>query len=78
MTTVSNLIEALSKFPPEAKVILAADPEGNLYRDIETPEYPYFVEPSHYGAYDWVMSPEDSEEDEEYSELERAVVIWPS
>lgn len=76
MTTVSNLIESLKKFPPEAKVIISKDPEGNLYRDIDAAEYPYLVEPSLYGTYEWIISPEDSEEDE-LDGLDRVVVIWP-
>lgn len=78
MTTVSNLIEALSKFPPETKVIVATDPEGNLYRDIDEPEYPYFVESSSYGAYDWIVSPEATDDDKDFEGLESTVVIWTS
>lgn len=78
MTTVTDMIEALSKFPPHAKILVSKDAEGVSFRDADLAEFPYYVEPSENGEYDLVLSQSDYEEDDDYDGLEEAVVIWPS
>lgn len=78
MTTVSDLIESLSKFPPNARALVSKDAEGNSFKDVDLAEYPYYVDPSESGEYDLVLSKSDYDEDDDYDGLEEAVVIWPS
>jgi hypothetical protein len=68
---VSKLIEELQALDPEMKVIVAADEEGNSFRELDQ------VDVSHYEQDGWefnVFHPSDVDDDDDYPQ---GVVLWP-
>lgn len=79
--TIAELIEALSKFPPDSPVVLSRDAEGNGFSLLDEP-----VEAMWYEEYgetfvvpEAIADPSSSytEEDAAPEGSVRAVVLWP-
>lgn len=68
--TVKYLIDLLKTFPPDAKVYLASDEEGNSFHHVAFAQHEFFEDNG--GRELEVLASEDAEED-----TPKAVVLWP-
>lgn len=75
---VKQLIEALSKLPPDDEVIIAKDAEGNSYSplDVVCGDLKYDPQNTWSGS---CYGPEDCDEFEprEWASMKNAVALWP-
>lgn len=88
MATVAEMIEALSKFPPEFEVVLSSDAEGNSYSPaVAEAEAGMYVPDTTYSGefrdeedHKYMMEEDELEEgDEDYVPyVPNAVTLWPT
>lgn len=64
---VHELVAHLAEFDPMAEVFLSKDPEGNLFREIETADWEWF---------DYTNDIADCKTDPS-ERVRRVVVLWP-
>lgn len=71
--TVKELIEELSKYPPETKVMMSGDAEGNDFSAFADAATSAWVQHNQY--YGEAVHPDDV--DDYGDDLETVLVLWP-
>jgi len=78
---VDQLIELLKEYPPDTKVLISRDPEGNGFAHLCELSYSHYSDDYEVEVY----HPDDIDErkrwaesdQEDYQEPEKAIVLWP-